>query len=248
VTPQRPDQRPAWRLGRVVELVPETARVTSIVLEVPAWPGHRAGQHVDVRLSPAAGLRAQRSYSIASAPQDDHVVLTVEHVRGGAVSPYLAGELRTGDRLELRGPAGDPFAWDDSAGQPVLLVADGAGIVPFRSLLRHRRAMSSATEVRLLYAARSLPDVIYREELLRLAAYDEVDIRFALTRRWPPTWHGHRGPVDGRLLSQVSWPPGARPSIFVRGPAPLVDLAAGALAAQGHPPDRITTERLPSSG
>jgi ferredoxin-NADP reductase len=232
----------------VVELVPETPRVTSIVLEMPAWPGHRPGQHADVRLAVGDGDTALRSYSIASAPEDGYVVLTVEHVPDGAVSPYLARGLRAGDRLELRGPAGDGFAWDDSAGDPALLLADGTGIVPFRSLLRHRQAVGGETAVRLLYSSRSLRDVIYREELMRLAAYDEVDIRFALTREWPPIWHGHRGLVDGRLLSEVSWPAGAGPRVFICGPALFADNAATVLAAQGHPPDRITTQRFGAAG
>ncbi|HEY1919116.1 MAG TPA: ferredoxin reductase [Streptosporangiaceae bacterium] len=231
-----------WQLGTVAELVPETPRATSIALELPAWPEHRAGQHVDVRFTAADGHQAQRSYSIASAPEDGYVVLTVERVPGGEVSRYLAGELKTGDRLELRGPLGDEFGWDDYAPEPVLLVADGPGIVPFRSLLRHRRATSSGMRVRLLYAARSLRDVIYREELMRYAAYDEVDIRFALTREWPDGWHGHRGRIDARLLSQVSWPAADRPRVFICGPAPFVDAAASTLAAQGQPLERIKTE------
>ncbi len=228
----------------VAELVPETPRATSIVLELPAWHRHRAGQHVDVRLTAQDGHQAERSYSIASAPEDGYVMLTVERVPDGEVSPHLASELRTGDQLELRGPIGGYFVWDDSAREPVLLVAGGPGIVPFRSMLRHRQAAAEDVAVRLLYSARSLQDVIYREELMRLAAYDEVDIRFALTREWPQTWHGHRGRIDSRLLSEVSWPARDRPRIFICGPAPFVETAASTLAAQGQPPDRIKTERF----
>jgi ferredoxin-NADP reductase len=240
------DKGLAWQLGTVAERVEETPRAASIVLELPGWPGHRAGQHVDVRLTAENGHQAQRSYSIASAPEDGYVVLTVERVPGGEVSPGLAGELRTGDRLELRGPVGDDFVWDDSAREPVLLVADGPGIAAFRSMLRHRQAASDETPVRLLYSARSLRDVIYREELMRFAAYDEVDIRFALTREWPRNWHGHRGPIDGRLLAEASWPADDRSVTFICGPNVFVETVTGALTAQGQPPDRIKTERLPA--
>jgi ferredoxin-NADP reductase len=228
----------------VAELVPETSRATSIVLELPNWPGHLAGQHVDVRLTTEDGYQAQRSYSIASAPEDGYVVLTVERVPDGEVSPYLAGEIRTGDQFALRGPIGGCFVWKDSACEPVLLVADGPGIVPFRSMLRHRQAVPDNVAVRLLYSARSLRDVIYRDELMRFAAYDEVDIRFALTCEWPQNWHGHRGRIDGRLLSEVSWPTGDMPRSFICGPASFVETAASALAALGQPPDRIKTERF----
>jgi ferredoxin-NADP reductase len=235
-----------WQFGTVVELVRETPRATSIVLELPGWHGHRPGQHVDVRVTAADGHQAQRSYSIASAPEDGYVVLTVECVSDGAVSPYLAGQLKAGDQVELRGPLGGYFVWDDSVREPALLVASGSGIVPFRSMLRHRQAApgDGDAQVRLLYSARSLQDVIYREELMRLAAYDEVDIRFALTHEWPQTWHGHRGQIDSRLLSQVSWPAADRPRIFICGPAPFVATTASVLAVQGQPSDRITAERF----
>jgi ferredoxin-NADP reductase len=227
-----------WRLGTVAEIVRETSRAVSIVLDLPGWPGHRAGQHVDVRLRAADGRLVQRSYSIASAPEDGYVMLTVERGPDGDVSAYLAGELRTGDQLELDGPIGD-FVWDDSAREPALLVAGGWGIVPLRSMLRHIRAAPGDVAVRLLYSARSLQDVIYREELMRLAAYDEVDIRFALTREWPQTWHGHRGRIDGRLLSEVSWPAGDRPRIFICGPTAFAETVISALVAQGQHSDRI---------
>jgi ferredoxin-NADP reductase len=227
-----------WQLGTVVEVVPETPRVTSIVLDLPCWPGHRAGQHVDVRPVVEGGRHLQRSYSIASAPEDGYVMLTVERVPDGEVSPYLAGELGTGDQLEVRGPIGD-FVLDESGHEPVLLIAAGWGIVPFRSMLRHRRAGADEVPVRLLYSARSLRDVIYFQELMRFAAYDEVDIRFALTREWPQIWNGHRGRIDGRLLSQVSWPASDMPRAFICGPTAFAETVVGALTAQGQNPDRI---------
>jgi ferredoxin-NADP reductase len=233
-----------WQLGTVAAVIPETPRATSIVLELPCWPGHRAGQHVDVRPAAEGGRRVQRSYSIASAPGDGYVMLTVERVPDGEMSPYLAGELRTGDRLEVRGPIGD-FVWDESGREPVLLIAAGWGIVPFRSMLRHRQAGPGDAAVRLLYSARSLQDVIYFQELLRFAAYDEVDIRFALTREWPQNWHGHRGRIDGRLLSQMSWPAVDRPRIFICGPTAFAETIAGVLIAQGQHRDRIRRLSVP---
>ena len=228
----------------MAEIVPETPRATSIVLDLPGWPGHRAGQHVDVRLTAQDRSQAQRSYSIASAPEDGYLVLTIERVPDGDVSSYLASGLRAGDQLELRGPIGGYFVWDDCAREPVLLVAGGAGIVPFRSMLRHRQAAAGEVAVRLLYSARSLQEVIYRDELMRFAAYDEVDIRLALTREWPQTWHGHRGRVDSGLLSEVCWPAGDRSRIFICGPTPFVDTAASTLAALGLPSGQIKTERF----
>jgi ferredoxin-NADP reductase len=233
-----------WQLGTVVEVVPETPRATSIVLDLPCWPGHRAGQHVDVRLGAEGGRRVERSYSIASAPEDGYVVLTVQRVPGGEVSSYLTGQLSTGDRLELRGPIGD-FVWDESGHEPVLFIAGGWGIVPFRSMLRHHQTGPGDVAVRLLYSARSLREVIYREELMRFAAYDEVDIRFALTREWPQAWRGHRGRIDGRLLLEVSWPTDDSPRIFICGPTAFARTIASALAAQGQNPDRIRQLSVP---
>ena len=164
----------------------------SIVLEAPDWPGHRAGQHVDVRLTAEDGYQAQRSYSIASAPEDERLVLTVERLDDGEVSPYLVDELRPGDELELRGPVGGYFVWEEPFGGPLLLVGGGSGVVPLRSIVRHRRAVDSAVPVRLLYSARSLDDVIYRDELAELADGDDIDVHFTLTREQPEGLAGLR--------------------------------------------------------
>src|SRR6266852_265783 len=177
--------RLSWQLGEVVATQAETARTKSITLALPTLMGHRAGQHVDVRLTAEDGYQAQRSYSIASGPEDEQLVLTVERLEDGEVSPYLTDELRTGDELELRGPIGGYFVWYEQLGGPLLLVAGGSGIVPLRSMLRHRAAVRSSIPARLLYSSRSLSEVIYRDELARLAAYDEVDVRFTLTRESP---------------------------------------------------------------
>jgi ferredoxin-NADP reductase len=239
--------RLSWQLATVVELVDETPRARSIVLDPPAWPGHRPGQHVDVRLTAEDGYQAQRSYSIASAPEDEHLVLTVERLEDGEVSPYLADELRPGDELELRGPVGGYFVWDEALGGPLLLVAGGSGVVPFRAMLRHHRAVGSDVPVRLLYSARSLEDVLYRDELTPTSA-DEVDVRITLTRARPDGWHGLRGRVDRALLEDVAWPPAHEARAYVCGPTSFVETVSSALVALGHDPAGIRTERFGPSG
>src|ERR671933_70151 len=162
-------RRLAWQVGEVVETNPETPRTKSLFLEVPGWHGHRAGQHVDVRLTAVDGYQAERSYSIASAPADGRVELVVERLDDGEVSPYLTDELRDGDGLELRGPIGGWFAWDAEEGGPLLLVAGGSGIAPLMAMVRHRKAAGSDTPVRLLYSSRSHAEIIFRQELETLA-------------------------------------------------------------------------------
>jgi ferredoxin-NADP reductase len=239
--------RLSWQLASVVELVDETARVRSIVLEPSHWPGHRAGQHLDVRLTAEDGYQAQRSYSIASAPEDGQLVLTVERLDDGEVSPYLVDELRPGDELELRGPVGGYFVWEDSLGGPLMLVAGGSGVVPLRSMLRHHRAIASSVPVRLLYSSRSLDEVVYRDELTRVAA-DKIDIRFTLTRDRPDGWRGYARRIDRELLRAAVWPPGEKPLVYVCGPTGFVEAAASALVELGHDPGRIRTERFGPTG
>jgi len=218
--------------------------VRSIVLDLDDWPGHRAGQHVDVSLTAEDGYQAQRSYSIASAPEDGYLVLTVERLDDGEVSTYLVDVLEVGDNLELRGPIGGYFIWEERLGGPLLLVAGGSGIVPLRSMLRHWNATDSDVPVRLLYSARSLDEVVYRDELMRAAAHDEVDIRLTLTREQPEGWNGYRRRIDRELLAEVAWPPSAAPLAYLCGPTGFVETAAAALVDLGHEPGRIRTERF----
>jgi ferredoxin-NADP reductase len=227
----------------VTELVEENARCQSILLELPDWPGHLAGQHVDVRLTAEDGYQAQRSYSIASAPEDGILMLTVERLDDGEVSPYLTDELRAGDQLELRGPIGGYFVWEDGTGHPRLMVAGGSGVVPFRAMLRHHRTTGGTAPVRLLYSSRSLEDVIYREELL-----GREEVHVALTREWPPDWDGHRGRIDRELLDELAWPAEQRPLSYVCGPTGFVETVAQALVDAGHDPGRIRTERFGPTG
>ena len=232
----------------MVELVAETARAKSIVLDLPRWPGHRAGQHVDIRLTAEDGYQAQRSYSIASAPEDDQLTLTIERLEDGEVSSYLTDVLQPGDELEFRGPIGGYFVWEASLPEPLQLIAGGSGIVPLRAMLRHWAVTGRPVATRLLYSARSLDDAIYRDELLGLAAFDEVDVEIALTRAWPAGWSGHRGRIDGALLDAVVWPPQARPRTYVCGPTAFVEAAANLLVGRGHRPDSIKTERFGPTG
>jgi len=240
--------RLTWQQTQVLALVEETAQAKSIVLTAPAWPGYRAGQHVDVRLTADDGYQAQRSYSIASSPEDSELMLTVERIQDGEVSPYLLDELRAGDQLELRGPIGGYFAWDASLGGPLMLLGGGSGVVPLRSILRHHAAAAAPIPARLLYSSRSWDEVIYRDELTRLATEDGTDVRFTLTREWPEGWSGHRGRINRALLETVCWAPSDHPLIYICGPNGFVEAAAGTLVQIGHDAGRIRTERFGPSG
>src|SRR5918998_5879124 len=239
----------AWRIGEVVETSPDTPRTKSLFLEVPGWEGHKAGQHVDVRLTAEDGYEAQRSYSIASAPEDNIVELLVERVADGEVSSYLTDEIGVGDGLELRGPIGGWFAWEAREGGPLLLVAGGSGIAPLMAMIRHRQAAGNDTPVRLLFSSRSYEDVIFREELERLAAEDAtLEITHTLTRSAPPGWKGYDRRIDEGILSEAAFSPGEKPLAFVCGPTPLVEAVATDLVGLGHEPARVKTERFGPTG
>lgn len=237
-----------WLVARVVSKVDETPRVRSIIFECPMWEGHMPGQHVDIRLTADDGYQAQRSYSIASAPDDDHLVLTVERLQDGEVSPYLFDVLEPGDELEIRGPIGRFFVWEAVMGGPLLMIAGGSGLVPFRSMLRHRAASNSGVPARLLYSARTHQDVIYREELEELSVSGGVDVRLALTREQPEGWTGYGRRIDHGILDEVSFPVGQRPLIYVCGPTAFVEVVANCLVEMGHQPESIRTERFGPTG
>jgi ferredoxin-NADP reductase len=232
----------------VAAAVPETRRVRTLVLDVREWPGHQAGQHVDVRLTAEDGYQALRSYSIASAPEDGELRLTVERVDGGEVSPYLVDEARPGDQLEVRGPIGRYFVWHAALGGPLLLVAGGSGIVPLAAMLRHRVGSGSDVAARLIYSSRSWDDVIYREELARLGSTEGVDVVHTLTRAQPSGWTGYRRRVDEELLAEAAWPPGADPITYVCGPTRFVEAVSRSLLRLGYDPARIRTERFGPTG
>jgi ferredoxin-NADP reductase len=238
-----------WRLAEVVEVEVETPRTKSLVLEVSGWEGHRAGQHVDVRLRAPDGYTAQRSYSVASAPEDGRVVLTVDRLDDGEVSTYLTDELMVGDMVELRGPVGGWFVWEARDGGPLLLVGGGSGVVPLMAMIRHRAAVGSGVPTRLLLSSRSYEEIIYREELDSLSAGDEaLEVFHTLTRSRPEGWTGYDRRIDADMLAEVSWPPERRPLAFVCGPTSFVEAAATALVSLGHDPAGVKTERFGATG
>lgn len=237
-----------WRVATVAEKRPETSSATTLVLDVPDWPGHLAGQHVDVRLTAEDGYQAERSYSIASPPKDAQLSLTIERIDDGEVSPYLTDELHNGDQLELRGPIGGYFTWDTGDGGPLLLLAGGSGLVPLMAMLRHRAAHPDVTvDARLLVSARTWPDVLYRDELATCAR-DGVDVHYTLTRDAPDEWTGWTGRVDAAMLERVGMRDARDARIFVCGPTGFVEHVADLLVGLGHDPRTVKTERFGPTG
>ncbi len=233
----------------MVELRPQTATVSSILLDVPEWPGHEAGQHVDVRLTAEDGYQALRSYSIGSAPGSSPLELTVERLDEGEVSPYLVGELRVGDRLELRGPVGGYFVWRPSGGRPLFLLAGGSGVVPLMAMLRHRATATVRAPASLLYSSRTAADVIYRDDLERIAAGDSgVAVHHTLTRAQPPGWTGYGRRIDAAMLRETGFPLDGRPEVFICGPTAFVETAASLLVDMGYESGWIKTERFGPTG
>jgi ferredoxin-NADP reductase len=241
--------RLTWHIGAVVEATAETPRVKNLAIDVPDWMGHRAGQHIDVRLTAEDGYQATRSYSIASPPEDPRISITVEELANGEVSPYLVEDVRAGDPLEFRGPVGGYFVWEASQGGPLLLVAGGSGIAPLMAMVRHRIAARSDVPVRLLYSTRSPEDVIYREELERIAAEQTgIEVIHTYTRVQPPGWTGFSRRIDRALLEEVAWRPDQHPLVFICGPTPFVETAATGLTELGYDPARVRTERFGPTG
>jgi ferredoxin-NADP reductase len=215
---------------------------------VPDWPGHRAGQHVDVRLTAEDGYQAQRSYSIASAPERDALELTVELVDDGEISPYLVQELRAGDQFEVRGPIGGHFSWAVSDSGPLLLVGGGSGLVPLMSMLRHRAARASDVEAHVLASVRAAEDALFRDELARLEPRAGLRVDWTFTRDPPAGWSGYGRRVDAEMLADVAPAPDARPRIFVCGPTPFVEAVADLLVDGGYDPRTIHAERFGPTG
>jgi ferredoxin-NADP reductase len=237
-----------WREATIRAIRAETPSAKTLVLDVPGWPGHAAGQHVDVRLTAEDGYQAQRSYSIASGPGNPDLELSVEKIEDGEVSPYLTEDALPGDGFELRGPIGGYFVWAPSRDEPLLLVGGGSGVVPLMAMLRHRRAAGSRVDARLLLSARTIEDVFYRAELEEQAA-DSVDVRITLTRgNAPPGWHGWTRRIDRDMLAELGPPPSECPRVYVCGPTPFVEEAARLLVELGHEPAGVHTERFGPTG
>ncbi|MCW2953901.1 MAG: oxidoreductase [Conexibacter sp.] len=239
-------QRLSWRIATVREVIEENPRARSLVLDVPAWAGHRAGQHLDVRLTAEDGYQAQRSFSIASPPEQPTVELTVDPIEDGEVSPYLTQAVRAGDELEVRGPIGGPFTWTVDDGGPLLLLGGGSGLVPLMAMLRHRAARESTIETRALISVRTATDALYRRELAELGPREGLEVRWTYTRTAPPGWDGWRGRVSAEMLELLGSPaaPQARPRVFVCGPTGFVEHVATLLVDAGHDPARVRTERF----
>ncbi|HET8953319.1 MAG TPA: ferredoxin reductase [Solirubrobacteraceae bacterium] len=235
----------AWRIAMVAELVRETHEAVTIVFDIPDWPGHVAGQHVDIRLTAPDGYQTQRSYSISSGPEEGRLAITVERIDDGEVSPYLTQVLIEGDEIELRGPIGGHFTWRVEDGGPLLLVAGGSGLAPLMSMLRHRAARSSEVDTRLLVSARTRADLLYAGEL---ADGPGLMIHRTLTRERPDGWDGYDRRVDRAMLEEVGPAPSERPRVFVCGPTGFVEQVADVLVDVGHDPAAIHAERFGPTG
>jgi ferredoxin-NADP reductase len=238
-----------WRLATVRDVVVESARARTLVLDVPEWPGHRAGQHVDVRLTSEDGYQAERSYSIASAPELDALELTVELVDEGEVSPWFVDEVVPGDQFELRGPIGGHFAWSVDEGGPLLLVAGGSGLVPIMAMLRHRTARASTVATHVLISVRTPEDRLYAHELALLADSPGLSLSWTYTRSAPEGWGNvYRRRVDAEMLTEVGPAPSESPRIYVCGPTPFVETVATLLVDAGHSPRAVRAERFGPTG
>ncbi len=240
-------RRLTWQVATVDKVTDETPQVRTLTLGVPGWPGHLAGQHLDVRLTAEDGYQAEREYSVASAPGEP-VAITVERLDDGEVSPYLTEELRNGDQIEVRGPVGGYFAWRPEDGGPLLLIAGGSGVVPLRAMLRNRQHAASSVPARLIYSARTQQDIIYAAELMQLQQGDGVDIVVTLTREQPPGWDGRTGRVDADLLRQLAWPARQQPLAYVCGPTAFAEAVSATLVGLGYPPQRVKIERFGGTG
>jgi ferredoxin-NADP reductase len=242
-------RRLTWQIAQVIALADETPRVRSLSFEVPDWPGHLPGQHLDVRLTAEDGYQAQRSYSIATPADEKRVTITVERLEDGEVSGYLTEVLEVGDRVELRGPIGGYFVWEPGRGGPLLLVAGGSGIAPLMAMLRARIASADDTPVRMLLSWRTAEEIIYAAELERFERdADGVEIVHTLTRSVPDGWNGRTGRVDRDVLGEIAWQPGERPLAYICGPTGFVETVAAALVDLGHDPQCVLTERFGPTG
>jgi ferredoxin-NADP reductase len=240
--------RRSWRAARLIERHTETASASTLVLAVPGWPGHLAGQHVDVRLTAPDGYQAARSYSLAAPANGERIEITVQRVPDGEVSSYLVDEARSGDSVEVRGPVGGWFVWKPSDQGPVLLVAGGSGVVPLMAMVRTRNGVGGAP-FRLIYSVRGPDDRIYQNELRRRVAEDgALDVTFVYTRAAPEDEPRPVGRISLDDLVSNGWPAELEPTCYVCGPTAFVETVADLLIFLGHDPSQIRTERFGPSG
>ena len=239
-----------WQLATVGSIHDETPKVRTFTLGLPDWPGHRPGQHVDLRLTAEDGYSVERSYSIASEPERaGEIDITVERIEGGEISPFLNEVVVPGDRLEVRGPIGGYFVWEVALGGPLLLVAGGSGVVPLMAMVRHRARSGVSVPTRLLFSSRTFDEIIYRDELDRLAsAANGFDVLHTLTRGQPPGWTGYSRRIDAAMLAEALEPLGVGARAYACGPTALVEVVANGLVRLGLPPDRVRTERFGPTG
>ncbi len=241
--------RLSWLVARLADVRDETATARTLILEVPGWPGHLPGQHIDVRLTAEDGYSTQRSYSIASAPAGSQLELTIQRLDDGEVSPYLAEVLSRGDPLELRGPVGGYFAWHPADPAPVLLIGGGSGVVPLMAMVRTRIASGSQAPMRLIYSTRSPDTLLYAAELERIAADGGgLSVDLVYTRAAPPGTRGRTGRLDGDRLAALAGPQDAGAACFVCGPTGFVENIANLLTDWGMDPRQVKTERFGPSG
>jgi len=239
--------RLTWRAATVSAVRRESATARTLTLDVPGWPGHLPGQHVDLRLTAEDGYTATRAYSLASAAEGMRIKVTVEQVPDGEVSPYLTTQAAPGDRMEIRGPVGGWFVWRPDQPGPVQLVGGGSGVVPLMAMIRGRSGSGADVPMRLLYSVRDPSAVLYGEELAA-AADRGVRVDVLYTRDAPPGWSRPPGRIDHRLLADVTVAPAERPTCYVCGPTAFVETVAELLVRVGHDPSRIRTERFGPSG
>lgn len=241
--------RLVWQTAEVVAIADETPKVRSLRLRIPGWMPHFPGQHLDIRLTGEDGYQAQRSYSIASPPEDPLIELAVQRLDDGEVSPYLTTALQVGDRFALRGPIGYHFIWRSDRGGPLLLIAGGSGVAPLMAMLRHRAATMSSVPAVLICSSRTAADIIYRAELDRLAG-DGSGLRVVhtLTDTLPQGWTGESRRIDKAMIDRHGFAPSEKPRVFICGPTGLVETAARYLVELGHDPGLVKTERFGPTG
>jgi len=234
-----------WHRARVLETRSETPAARTLVLAVRDWPGHDAGQHVDVRLTAENGYTAQRSYSISSAPAKERLELTVQKVANGEVSPYFVDTIQVGDEFELRGPLGGWFRWTPELNNPVLLVGGGSGLVPLMAMLRVRVSSQSDAPFHLIYSARTPDHLLYGPELHRLATSPgKVIIEHAFTRVGRPGDSRTPGRLQIEDMPAPSDADALPTRVYVCGPNGFVENASQLLLQRGHPASSIRTERF----